>query len=328
MLRPHAFSGDKKVAAKWLKKFQAYLGATKIKQVQAVHTFYMLLEGSAEDWYNSLKDNQKQDIDSVYKSFRERYCDATDPSSPDYLDQFTNRTQLPKESVLDYIDSMKSAAVEAKLNDDFLKAFIIKGLLPSLRQEVRRQNPETLEDLRRVAKQCELADSAKEDPAAALSQLMAEMKSLRAEQAEVKALITDTSPHVAAASTPQNIEYQRQQPQSHPSQQPYYPDDYPSSSPQQPPGLYDIPHPSYQAPIHAAQYQPPWQPNRVQQHFHRPAQLSHPQRPCSGCGKSGHPRYRCWAQNHTCSLCHKIGHFPSVCRSATRQDTPARPCRE
>ena len=46
---------------------------------------------------------------------------------------------------------------------------------------------------------------------------------------------------------------------------------------------------------------------------------------CFFCGsKAPHPREKCPAQGQTCSYCHKLGHFSSVCQQAVRDQRPSR----
>ena len=47
---------------------------------------------------------------------------------------------------------------------------------------------------------------------------------------------------------------------------------------------------------------------------------------CFFCGsKTPHPREKCPAQGQTCSYCHKLGHFSSVCQQAVKDQRSARP---
>ena len=68
-LRPKPFTGVKVDAMKWLRKFEAYIGASGLENATAIHTLYMLLDGPAEDWYSSLPDEKMDVLDNIYEAF-------------------------------------------------------------------------------------------------------------------------------------------------------------------------------------------------------------------------------------------------------------------
>ena len=117
---------------------------------------------------------------------------------------------------------MRAAATGTDMPDHYLRAFIIKGLKSSIRQVVKQQNPQTLDGLQTVIKQAESAEVETEDtPTAAITALMAELKSLRSEQAEVKAIMAERpksadQPVAATSVQPQQVQqpaqWQWQQP--------------------------------------------------------------------------------------------------------------------
>ena len=67
--RTKPFDGKQGEAMQWLRKFKGYVGATNMEDGPASHSFYMMLEGSADNWFCSLADNQaKNAMDIIRKT--------------------------------------------------------------------------------------------------------------------------------------------------------------------------------------------------------------------------------------------------------------------
>ena len=345
--RPQPFKGENSTAMRWLRKFKAYSAALGVKDDKALNIFYMLMEGPAEDWFDSLKEDEKASMKDIYTAFENRYGSLNDIRHPDFLQQFQERTQGPNEAALDYIAAMVAAASHSGLEDNFLKSFIIKGLRPQIRKPVRQQNPATIEELKTVAKQVEAAE---EDRSTDTTELIAiltdEVRRLRTDQSESrkKRDQDDADRMVAATSTdPQSQQPGYPQPalktnfqQQGLSHQHPHPDSYPQASYYSPPhSCYPPPH-SYPPPqafgyTHGytqpqgyvqSQWNNPVMPSEgslfLSHHNPRPQfprRLPRPTLPCKGCGGNGHYREQCKAFSQTCRNCNKVGHFASVCRS-------------
>ena len=329
---------------KWLRKFKGYVGATKAQDTNAIHCFYMLLNGPADDWFSSLADDNKDTLAHLYIAFEERYGQSKKAKDPNFLEQFEERRQKINEPVLDYIAAMKAMALGTDLEPHYLQSFIVKGLRPQLRRAVRQQNPDDLPTLEKVAKQVEDAgeEETETDQSSAINALVTELQKLRREQAEVKSLMADkvnNQEPVAAVSTPPAHptviqpqmpiwQHQWQQQNAVPRDmwsgptaagggvagQPW-PGPWPAQCP--PPAQYlPTPYPSQgcdMTPQPQWQYQQRHQPRQQPQQQQQQRQY---QQPCIGCGGFGHPRSRCKANGQTCRICSKIGHFASVCRSS------------
>ena len=262
-LRPQSFNGDQAKAVKWLRKFKAYVGAVDLNNDTGVHVFDMLLTGSAEDWFMALPADSRKTLPDVYTAFDKRYGHLLDSADPDFLEQF-ERKQKVGEPVLDYVAAMRAAAAGTKLESQYLRSFIIKGLLPAIKQTVRQQNPETIDEVAKVARQAEtaLSESQKDDTSSSstsdsvISALIAEIKALRNEKAEPK-----TSEVVAAAAALTTTQQYHQQQQQQPQQQQQHPQLYSQPVQQQ---LFQP----------APQMMAPWQPQMAWQ---MPQQSWHPQ---------------------------------------------------
>ena len=89
--------------------------------------------------------------------------------------------------MLDYIEAMRALALGTDLETHYLQSFIVKGLRPAIRLPVRQQNPQDLKELMKIAKQVQDAteDKGETDQSSVITALVDELKSLRAEQAEV-----------------------------------------------------------------------------------------------------------------------------------------------
>ena len=119
--------------------FKGYVSATNMEDGPASHSFYMMLEGSADivNWFCSLADNQKDTLQQIYDAFEERYGYYKKNSDPNFLLRFEERKQKSNEDVLDYIEAIRALALGTDLETHYLQSFIVKGLCPAIKLPVR-----------------------------------------------------------------------------------------------------------------------------------------------------------------------------------------------
>ena len=66
-------------------------------------------------------------------------------------------SQLPSQSVEDFISKVQLKALRAKLSEEQVRFSIIRGLLPEIRQSVLQHSPATVDDIKRWATVAEAA---------------------------------------------------------------------------------------------------------------------------------------------------------------------------
>jgi hypothetical protein len=198
--------------------------------------------------------------------------------------------QQANQSVDDYVASIVNAANNSGLTDEQVNQAIIKGLRPSIRQYVLRQQPADLDELRSAAKLAEQTEIPATSGSDAITSSIARLE-------EQMKLLT-----VAAFAGRQ------QSPADDNRQQ--WPERFQQrvSSPNRARRQVDADRYYRRRDVTFADDVP------VRGH-EEPSSFS----ACDSCGRTDHPRRSCRYRFATCSSCGKTGHLSSVCRSARRQ---------
>ena len=89
--QPKPFDGKQGEAMQWLRKFKGYVGVTNIEDGPTSHSFYMMFEGSADNSFCSLADNQKDTLQHIYEAIEEQYGYNKKNSDPNFLLRFEKK---------------------------------------------------------------------------------------------------------------------------------------------------------------------------------------------------------------------------------------------
>jgi hypothetical protein len=122
----------------------------KLVDAEKLGAFPLLLKSSAKYWFSGLTDAQKASFDAVKAAFNTRFTGNTATAFKDMSDVI-GATQRPDESVELFINRVQQLSRKANASEDQLKFSIINGLKPHIRQVVLTQQPDSIDDIRRVA---------------------------------------------------------------------------------------------------------------------------------------------------------------------------------
>ena len=288
---PGQFCGrDDENGQSWLENFELWLQFRGINGERKAAALALLLKDKAAAWYQSLPADKKNTFNDLRASFAERYGRAR-------LAQWQQAglvwtlEQQQQQSVDDFIAAVTNAARNAGLTDEQRMQVIIKGLRPSIRQWVLRQQPANIEDLRVAAKMAEQTElppttTSNDDVVASVARLEEQLKQLT----------------VAAFSGAR----------------------YPERS-STPPPRRDTPPPPRQG-IQSDNYYfrnrrvPSSERRHVTFNNHAAPPQANARRPCDSCGRNNHARQFCRHRGATCTICRRIGHVASACRSVSRRE--------
>lgn len=159
---PKYFSGlTSDNAESWLESFSSYVGAKGFSVEEQLRFFPLLLREGASEWYKTLTDAVRGNIDRLANAFNERYAKTTLEKTFD-RDSVFSRVQKQDERVHDYITIMQRLAVRIQGDDplpnEMLRGLIMRGLRPHIRRHVVQQDPKTIDALLTAARAAELAE--------------------------------------------------------------------------------------------------------------------------------------------------------------------------
>ena len=288
----------------WLATFELWLRFRSINGERKAAALALHLKDSAAAWYQSLADNRRDTYDNLRAAFIERYGAARlQPWQRAGLAWTIE--QQPTQTVDDYMVAVMNAGKDAGLTDQQLVNAVIKGLRPSIRQYVIRQQPTNIDDLRAAA--------------------------TLAEQTELPSATTPSSTDTIAA-TVARLEDQLKQltvatlaGRTHRSPSPYGRRESPPPPVRRPTADYDYDYSRQNYRRYDTL------PDRRRVSFSGQSYTSVPLdnaadqqqiafRPCDSCGRRNHPRHMCRYRGATCANCGRVGHLASVCRSVSRQE--------
>jgi hypothetical protein len=341
--------GDK--AEKWLEQFNLYTTFRKINDDEKLQLFKMLLVDHAGDWLRSLEPQKVDSIKALTAEFKKRHELTTVDKWKQTMDLWS-RKQMPTETVLDYITSMKSAAKRVDMSLDNLANAIIQGLKPEIKFIVLQNNCRTIDQISDTARVAEVAHSATTSSADQQAKLESKVDVLLETVAKLAANQSSSEKRVSFVQAPVDHAEQRR------GDDDYYPrrrrqysvspvdtarDRRTTAQSSTSPGRYRrvdqsrsaTPEADYRTPPPQRQYRDDrrTQPQRREWHL-QPQNTTTPTAPtgpqthyatsynswqgnCRFCGrKHQFGRQFCPAANLRCHQCSKIGHMARMCRSA------------
>jgi len=299
----------------WLAKFELWAQFKNVNNQRKLAAMALLLQQNASTWFRILPADRKDTFDNLRAAFVERY--GQNQLAPwQRATRVWSMEQRPTEPVQDFVASVVQASNEAGLTDEQQLQAVIKGLRPSIRQYVLRQQPANVEQLLAAAILAERTDLPSTVSASADVGIIADT---------VMRLEKQLQQLTVAAFTDRRRRDDGEQ------RRPY---DRSVSPPRSPPP----PEPSSQGARDtwrsSTRYQRrPEQPNRSTSRGERGVRFDdRPQtdptrravapssQVCDSCGSDSHPRWRCRYRTIKCFSCNRTGHRASVCRSAQRRD--------
>lgn len=297
----------------WLATFELWLQFRSINGERKAAALALHLKDSAAAWYQSLADNRRDTFARLRAAFIERYG-AARLAPWQRAGLAWSIEQQPQQSVDDYMVAVTNAAKDAGLNDQQTIHAVIKGLRPSIRQYVIRQQPANIDNLRAaatLAEQTELptttAPSSNDAIAATVARLEDQLRQLTV--ATLAGRGRSPSPSRRPPSPPPSHFAARRTAADYDDQRDYnysYSDNYSRRYNNVLPDRRRVrfSEPSVSSRVNAADLQP----------------TSPSYNPCDSCGRRNHPRHMCRYRGATCATCGLVGHLASVCRSVSRRD--------
>lgn len=314
-VKPPTFAGKtNEDADAFIKAFDRFIVYKEIADGQKqVNLLAVLLKESAGDWYESLRDVQKDNIAHLREAFATRY------QTPDALkyksaSEIFTRKQTPEESVDDYIMRMRKLAKLIEADDNILRYAIINGLLPYISIQVTQAKPTTIDAILDIARLAELTmprAMSVSDNSATVNKQLAELT------ATVQLLAVQMNKATTSTIQPRSPTPERRvRFDEVPS--PMYEQQRPSRNNER----RSTPIPTHQPMGQSGgQYNragPPPQP-WFTQHDKRNASA---EQPCTRCARKHNRQAYCPAMDPSkvCNFCGKRFHFQAACFSAARQN--------
>lgn len=287
----------------WLATFELWLRFRSINGERKAAALALHLKDSAAAWYQSLADNRRDTYDNLRAAFVERYGTARlQPWQRAGLAWTIE--QQPTQTVDDYMVAVLNAGRDAGLTDQQLVNAVIKGLRPSIRQYVIRQQPTDIDELRAAAT---LAEQTEFPPTTTPSSTDAIAATVARLENQLKQL---TVAALAGRQQRSPSPLRRRESPPPPVRRPSA--DYDYTNDRQYYRHYDS-LPDRRRVRFSDSYASVPSVNAADQQ-----QIAF--RPCDSCGRRNHPRHMCRFRGATCANCLRVGHLASVCRAANRQE--------
>lgn len=156
-IKPPTFAGKTdEDADTFIKAFDRFIAFKEVTDGQKqLNLLAVLMKESAGDWFESLRDAQKDTIAHLREAFAARY---QTPEALKYrsASEIFTRKQADEESVDDYIMRMRKLAKVIGADDNILRFAIINGLKPYISIQVTQAKPTTIDAILDVARLAEL----------------------------------------------------------------------------------------------------------------------------------------------------------------------------
>jgi len=194
-IAPPQFKGSSDEAEGWVTHFEQFVAYKELNDDDKIKLFGLLMRSSAQDWYTTLRPEEKATFDTIIAAFREAYC-----PSPELVwseaSKVWRQDQHVGESVDLFVTRLRKAARRVHMTDEALNYAIIQGLRGPIRMAVLQQGVEGLQQTLRRARIAEA--SLASDPVTSIL-----MESLNAQTAKME----DIASKVAAlASAPEAVQ--------------------------------------------------------------------------------------------------------------------------
>ena len=197
-LTPPTFSGSSEEDVQvWIKQFEQFCVFKKLNNDQKLASIGLLLRGQAAVWYHGLPADITADLNSLKEKLVSTYSLSRNALWQKERQLF-NSLQGQTESVNEYITIMRASCRDLDVSEAQLVRLICGGLREELRPSHSRKNLQTVDEVTAAATQIESAAPSSRD-----SKLLAEIKELRAEVANLR------NQAVSVAATPSQEAIQR-----------------------------------------------------------------------------------------------------------------------
>jgi len=318
------FQSDKNCLT-WLNQFQSYTACRHIEGQDRIELFKLLMHSDALDWVLMLPSSVIINETSLYDAFRKRFG-YSEGAKWRLESALYNRVQKDCESVDQFVTSLKMEALQLEIPESRLIKIVSQNLKnDTAKLLILDRNCKTLEQVLQIARNCEAAKMT--DKPSRTDIEISDLKQMIANLTQ--SLSKNTLSNATLAPVQAQFENVDMQPESSHNNigqpQPYtsISNSRPKSAQlftsrafhNRPPSSQTY-RPSFQQ-IKGSPYQPQ-SGNSAYSYTNR--QMGQPtgtiSLPCTYfCGQvHALGRHNCPAQNQTCTYCHKIGHFQSVCQ--------------
>jgi hypothetical protein len=145
----------------WFQDLVHYCTFKKMDNNERIGLVPLLLKDGARVWFESLDAGQKDTFEHLAVAFHTQYKRDAAIQWRDSADVWS-LSQLPSQSVEDFISQIQQKALRTKMSDDQIRFSLIRGLLPDIRQSVLQHEPTTVEEIKKWAT---IAETSKIDQA-------------------------------------------------------------------------------------------------------------------------------------------------------------------
>ena len=138
-------------AEEWLRNFRGWIIVRKYEPHQAAAAAGLFLRDGAKHWYNSLPESTRMDsIGEFLTAFEKRYVKVAHNEWKANT-EFYDVTQKSTQTVHDYFTELEFKAQKTKIDQSVFLQLALKGLHPSIRQQVLQHEPTDWEALKKWA---------------------------------------------------------------------------------------------------------------------------------------------------------------------------------
>ena len=141
---PDKFEGDGEKLDEFEYKYRRYCEYTNEKGRDAVELLNFRLKGDATIWYRSLTDEDKTDLDTVFKKMRERYCSSAFRMIMG--EKLRNAKMRDDEHIDEYVSRFTRLGQIVGLGEKELIPQFISNVIPSLKKSLMIYDPQTLSE--------------------------------------------------------------------------------------------------------------------------------------------------------------------------------------
>jgi hypothetical protein len=157
VIKPPSFSGKSgEDADAFIRAFDRFVRYKELVDgKKQLHLLAVLLKDSAADWFESLRDDQKNSIENLRTAFGSRYQTPEALKIKSAAEIFT-RKQATDESVDDYVLYMQKLGKLICADDNIVQFAITNGFKPYISVQVTQARPKSIDEILNVARIAEL----------------------------------------------------------------------------------------------------------------------------------------------------------------------------
>ena len=131
--------------------FQSYVEINHMTDAEAIAAFPFYLQQNQKEWFFQLPEQKRVSLDALKLAFLDRFK----PQVPFNI-EIWDLTQQTNETVETYIQRVRQLATDSGVQEDFLTARTMRGMLPRIATIVMPQSPATMEELRQKGNLAEI----------------------------------------------------------------------------------------------------------------------------------------------------------------------------